>query len=378
MRSFLARIPVDEARWVVPALGLPYLLRPGAGRMNAAPERLVAPILARQWDGRSVLRYNGADYASLRDGRRILRVDALPAEWYRTVDDHVAAQRVLPLLRALFADVDSVAAAAAASRRPLASLALRSGDVLLVSNKAGPHCRSTFDGPRYVQRLYSDYSADKLWDAGLNVRSGEQRQAHLAACCARDLDAAQMPHLERHLGVPIATAAAADADVPTTNTNEADAERVAALGAALAALEAAIDDVAHLLMEEEGHGSPAVVVVPNVTASACGDIDAQHPQPLDLLEPLRCLHAQLGALRRAGCTAWRDLPAAALALLRAACDALTPLAFRLRDDNLHEELLRVRAAVAAPCAINAIGAAVKAAAEALGCVSADVTDDSSW
>ncbi len=228
MRSFLSHIPPAELAWVVRAMALPFLLRPGAGRLDSALERLVAPILARQWDGRTVLRYNGADYASLRDGARILRVDALPEEWYRNREQHALAHRVLPLLRSLFADVDAIAQAHATSQ--LASLSLASGDLLLVSNKAGPHCRTAFEGARYVQRVYADYSCDRLWDAELNFSSVEARLAHLARCVAREFDAEQVAHFERHLAVPLASAAAL---VPPLVRNE----HADALAAALAALE---------------------------------------------------------------------------------------------------------------------------------------------
>jgi hypothetical protein len=259
--------------------------------------------------------------------------------------------RVLPLLRALFADVDGVAVAppSAASSHALASFALRSGDLLIVSNKAGPHCRTTFAGPRYVQRLYADYSAQSLWDPSLRCATAEQRMARLAARVARDFDAEQLAHLERHLDMPL-PAMPLEADEPD---DDDDAASVAEAGAALAALEAAIDDVAHLLMED-GPGSPAV------TPGAC---DHGGLQPRDLLEPLRRLHRRLGAVRRAA--AWRSLPAPAVAELRACGSALAPLAFRLRDDNLSAELARVRAAVARPGAIDAAAAAVKAAAAAL-------------
>ncbi len=351
VRSFLARIRADERGWVQRAMALPFLMRPGAGRMDAAAERLVASMLELQWDGRTVLRYNAADYKSLRDGRRILRIDALPAEWYRDGEQAAAAVRVLPLLRALFADVDGVAVAppSAASSHALASFALRSGDLLIVSNKAGPHCRTTFAGPRYVQRLYADYSAQSLWDPSLRCATAEQRMARLAARVARDFDAEQLAHLERHLDMPL-PAMPLEADEPD---DDDDAASVAEAGAALAALEAAIDDVAHLLMED-GPGSPAV------TPGAC---DHGGLQPRDLLEPLRRLHRRLGAVRRAA--AWRSLPAPAVAELRACGSALAPLAFRLRDDNLSAELARVRAAVARPGAIDAAAAAVKAAAAAL-------------
>ncbi len=315
--------------------------------MDPAQERLVAPILAQLWDGRTVLRYNGADYASLRHGGRILRVDALPEEWYRNREQHQLALRVLPLLRSLFADVDSIAHSASAAQLA-SSLSLSSGDVLVVSNKAGPHCRTTFEGPRYVQRLYADYSCERLWAQELNFSSVEERLAHLTSCFVRDFDHAQVAHLERHLAVPLVTASA----TPVARGGAGD-EHVAALAAAsLASLEAAIDDVAHLLMED-GPGSPAATTrLPMPT------------QLRELLEPLRLLHRRLGEVRRGG-GAWRQLPHAALLPLRACCDALRPLAFRLRDDNLHEELVRVRCAAAAPGAAAAVDAAVKSAAAAL-------------
>ncbi len=315
--------------------------------MDPAQERLVAPILARLWDGRTVLRYNGSDYASLRHGGRILRVDALPEEWYRDREQHELALRVLPLLRSLFADVDIIARSASAAQLA-SSLSLASGDVLVVSNKAGPHCRTTFEGPRYVQRLYADYSCEHLWAKELNFSSVEERLAHLASCVARDFDHAQVAHLERHLAVPLA------ASVTPVARGRAGDEHAGALAASLlASLEAAIDDVAHLLMED-GPGSPA--------ATTCLPMATQLRE---LLEPLRLLHRRLGEVRRGGGGAWRLLPHAALLPLRACCDALRPLAFRLRDDNLHEELVRVRCAAAAPGAAAAVNAAVKSAAAAL-------------
>ena len=357
VRSFLARIPAGERPWVTRAMALPFLMRPGAGRMDAADERLVAAMLACDWDGRTVLRYNAADYKSLRDGSRILRIDALPAEWYRDAEQAAAALRVLPLLRALFADVDGVAVAppSEASSHVLASFALRSGDLLIVSNKAGPHCRTTFAGPRYVQRLYADYSARSMWDPRLRCATPEQRMARLAARVARDFDAEQLTHLERHLDMPL----------PAVGVEKDDDDDAcfAEAGAALAGLEAAIDDVAHLLMED-GPGSPAVV------PGACG---GDGTQPRELLEPLRRLHRRLGAVRRAA--AWRSLPPPAVAELRACGSALAPLAFRLRDGNLSAELARVRAAVARPGAISALAAAVKAAQAALDCCVVVEADD---
>lgn len=352
VRSFLAVIPPSDLEWVLRAMALPYLLRPGAGRMDSAQERLVAPILAMHWDWRTVLRYNGADYASLRDGSRILRVDVLPAEWYQNDEQHELALRVLPLLRSLFADVDGVARSPSSS--PLPSHTLATGDLLIVSNKAGPHCRTTFEGPRYVQRLYADYRCERLWDPKLNFDSVDERMGHLARCVNRDFDADQVSHLERNLAIPLAAILRASGE-PAADDEWAmyayNARRQPDhnLIEELALLEASIDDVAHLLMLE-GPASPVL----------SRDLAASTELIAEMLRHLRGLYQELGELRRgggAGLLQPHYLEVLRLQMHAGTCrDALRPLAFRLRENT---KLLRVRAAVAKPGAIEAVKEAAK-------------------
>ncbi len=170
MASFLSLIPERVRERVVCGMRLHYLHRPGAGRVDGAAERLIAPLIDSDWAGRTYLRFNGADYHSILSGEHIYRHYTLEPSMYASAEEHALACETLEVLRSVFSDVQPLLR----QGEGLWPLSVRTGDLLLVSNKVGPHSRTAFSGPRYVQRLYSSYAPDTWW-CGANRLSMPER-----------------------------------------------------------------------------------------------------------------------------------------------------------------------------------------------------------
>ena len=340
--SLLARIPQAERAWALRAMALPFLFRPGAGRLDAAREQLMAPILSFAWDGRPQLRLNASDYTSLRDGSHILRVTPLPAQWYRTPEQVEMAGRLPSMLRELLHDVDGIArTAATVDAAAPEALSLATGDLLAMSNRAAAHGRSTFEGPRYLQRLYPDAAALRLWQAGwMNAGSEDERCVLLAAQVASEFSSEQLAHLERYTGALPPRSPARPARRTRRSTRPLRSR------SPLLRLPSTKPRTCSWSAGGGWPGSPAAA-----------------PALARIIDPLAALHRRLSLLRSGQLgDSWRLLSREALRPVDACSIALEPLAFNnLSEDNLAEWLASVRSAATAPDAVDRLLGAVGAA-----------------
>jgi hypothetical protein len=194
LRSFMSEIPESDREWLIKGMHLPFLNRPGAGRIDDAAERLIAPILDQTWDGRYYLRFNGADYHSLgKTGEHIFRNNPLPKEWYPDEATWKLTNEALLYLRNLFKDVSKLTQ----TSPYVFPLVIGTGDLVFVGNKVGPHARTPFPGPRYLQRLYSYYGPERFWNLFLNFKNIGDRARHLASEIVPQLTPQQHQHLKQ-------------------------------------------------------------------------------------------------------------------------------------------------------------------------------------